>query len=111
MARAVNRGDLTAVLHAFGCQMAHYQGEWQRDVDGLRLAMVAVILGWRREERDAVRLPSGFRHARVEWRRLGEDERYAIAQRMVALYGLPPARVPRPPDPIDPASSDPAGSG
>ena len=91
--RAVARGDLGAVLRGFGCQAGGgLMPEWRRDADGLSVAMAAVLLGWRRYERDPVRLPSGLRAARERWRALGAEERRRIGANMVGLYGLPSLR-------------------
>jgi hypothetical protein len=95
--RAVQRGELPALLRAFGCQVNGHGEEWPREADGLKLAMVAVILGWRRDDRDPIRLPSGFRAARLEWSRLTGDEQRRIAQRQVDRYDLPPLRSPTQP--------------
>jgi hypothetical protein len=92
--RAVQRGDLASLLRAFGCQVNGHDEEWRREVDGLKLAMVAIILGWRRDDRDPIRLPSGFRSARLEWSRLTGEEQRRIAKRQVDRYDLPPLRPP-----------------
>jgi hypothetical protein len=108
--RATAHGDLVALLRAFGCPTGRdLMVEWDRDVDGLRLAMVAVILGWRRHYHAPVRLPSGFRAAREAWRRLHAAERYAIAADMADLYGLPPPTPLAPPEPPEPPAP-PCGS-
>jgi hypothetical protein len=105
--QATARGDLIALLRAFGCPAGRELiDEWHRDVDGLKLAMVAVILGWRRHHHQPVRLPSGFRAAREAWRRLNADDRYHIAVDMAELYGLPPPAPPAPPAPPPGAEPD-----
>jgi hypothetical protein len=86
-------GDIRGLLTGFGCSCTpDLMTEWFRDLEGLSPAMVAVILGWRVQERQPVRMPSGMRQAREQWRSLPADDRRIITASFAPIYGLPPPR-------------------
>jgi hypothetical protein len=86
-------GDIRGLLTGFGCSCTpDLMTEWFRDLEGLSPAMVVVILAWRVQERQPVRMPSGMRQAREQWRSLPADDRRIITASFAPIYGLPPPR-------------------
>jgi hypothetical protein len=96
--------DLHALLSGFGCSCTpDLMTEWFRDLEGLSPAMAAVILAWRVQERQPVRMPSGMRQAREMWRSLPAADRRIITASLAPIYGLPPPRGDAPATSPDPA--------
>ena len=86
---AVTRGDLVALLRAYGCNMDRgRKAEWIRDCNGLVLGEVVVVLHCAMCRQQAIREPSGFRVALADWKAEEIGLRREIGAEIIAKLGL-----------------------
>lgn len=91
---ALRAGNLRSLIRAFGGNVGGSRdAEWARDLDGLSLHQVAVLMSWRRSLGQPIREPSGARKAREDWRALSPDDRRAIATMECQALGIEPPRA------------------
>lgn len=86
---AVNAGNVSDVLRVFGCPLeGDLATEWARDTDGVQVGEIVCVLAWRRDLKQAVRMPSGFRVALATWRELKIETRRHLAAVHLGALGI-----------------------
>ena len=86
---AVNAGNVSDVLRVFGCPLeGDLATEWARDTDGVQVGEIVCVLAWRRDLKQAVRMPSGFRVALATWRELKIETRKHLAAVHLGALGI-----------------------
>lgn len=88
---AIAKGDLLALVRAFGCKTSDGLAiEWPRDASQRSLGVILCVL-WIAEtqDRSPIRQPSGLRKALAAWDALPIEDRREAAAKACNAYGVP----------------------
>lgn len=87
--QALLRQDYIGIIQAFGGNVSPSRiPEWGRDTDQMMTHELIAILAWKREQKNLIREPSGFRKAREEWLAIAINERRELAKTLLISIGI-----------------------
>lgn len=89
--QALFSASLGALVAAMGARSDRGQ-EWDTSCNGLTLIVVLAIFDWAMTRGQAIREPSQFADARVDWFTLSGDSRSSIGYHATESYGIPLTR-------------------